>query len=85
MQHTVILVLATMLAIVAVVLVFLLWRHYERSVWRRRWQGVGTMGWTRAASRPSVPPGSTPAHPPAPVLPSSGHDPSSGHTLRATL
>jgi hypothetical protein len=85
MQHKVILVLATMLAIVAVVLVFLLWRAYRRSAWRQRWQAVGTMGWTRAPSRSSDPPAAPQAHPPAPVLPLSGKDESSGRTLRATL
>lgn len=85
MQHTVILALASMLAVVAVVLIFLLWRAYRRSAWRQRWRAVGTMGWTRDSSRSSDLPAAPPVHPPAPVLPLSGKDESSGRSLRVAL
>ncbi len=83
MQHTVIQALASMLAVVAVALAFLLWRAYRRSAWRQRWQAV--MGWTRDSSRSSDLPAAPPAQPPAPELPLSGKGGSSGRSLRATL
>jgi hypothetical protein len=44
MQHTVILALASMLAVVAVVFVAMLWRAWGRSTWRQRLHSAGTRG-----------------------------------------
>lgn len=85
MQHTVILVLATMLALVAVVFVFMLWRAYGRSVRRRRLHAADASGWAHASSWPGDRAAAQRANASAPPAPSSDNDDVPGHALRATL
>lgn len=83
MQYTVILTLATMLAIVAAVFVFLLWRAYRRSALREWLQAAGRQGRVRPSSLPDSPAGAPPSHSPAAAALSSGDNDSPGHSLRA--
>lgn len=85
MQHTVILALATMLAVVAVVFVLMLWRAYGRSVWRLRLHAADACGWARASSWPGDLAAAQRSRAPAPPAPSSENDDVPGHALRATL
>ncbi|MBA4175902.1 MAG: hypothetical protein C0505_04990 [Leptothrix sp. (in: Bacteria)] len=85
MQHTVILALATMLAIVAVVFVVMLWRAFARSAWRQRLLPAGGRRWVPGSSWPGEWAAAQRPHDPATTAPSPGTDDISGRALRATL
>ena len=85
MQHTVILALASMLAVVTVVFVAMLWRACARSRWWQRWQAAGAGVRARGPSQPGHPAAAPLEQPPASTQPFAGSDGSAGHPLRTTL